>query len=253
MVIIKSENEIALMREGGKQLAMIMEELGKLVAPGRNTHEIDERARALIFELDGIPVFEGYGPEDNPYPATVCVSLNSEIVHGIPRRDRVIKVGDIVKIDIGMRYKGMVTDMARTFAAGKISPQAHKLMKTTAEALNAGISQIKAGAKLSDYSSAVDSYVRSRGFSIIRELVGHGVGRELHEDPQIPNYKFRGRDLVLKEGMTLALEPMINEGTHYIRIMKDGWTYVTADGKLSAHFEDTIVVKKNGAEILTRR
>jgi methionyl aminopeptidase len=253
MVIIKSEKEIGLMREGGNILWQIMGELAKLVVPGRNTHEIDELARKLIFRHGGTPVFEGYGPADNPYPAVVCVSLNSEIVHGIPRRDRIIQEGDIIKLDIGMKYKGLITDMARTFPAGTISPVAHKLMKTTQEGLDAGIATIKEGARLSDYSRAVDSYVRSRGFSIVRELVGHGVGRELHEDPQIPNYRFKGHDLILKEGMTLALEPMVNEGTHRIRLMSDGWTFVTTDGKLSCHFEDTVVVTKSGVQILTRK
>lgn len=253
MVIIKTDQEIATMREGGHHLAAIMEELGEMVKPGENTHAIDERARTLIFNLGAIPIFEGYGPESNPYPAVVCVSLNNEIVHGIPRRDRIIQEGDIVKLDIGMRYKGMVTDMARTFSAGKISEEAYKLLKTTRESLDHGLRTLKAGVRLNEYSAAVDSYVRSRGFSVVRELVGHGVGRELHEDPQIPNFKFNGRGVMLKEGMTLALEPMVNEGTHYIKLMKDGWTYVTKDGKLSAHFEDTVVIRKGGCEILTRK
>jgi methionyl aminopeptidase len=174
-------------------------------------------------------------------------------VHGIPRRDRILKKGDLLKIDIGMKYKDLITDMARTFPVGKVSEEAWKLMNATKESLDAGISQLKAGAKLSEYSQAVESYVRSRGFSVIRELVGHGVGRELHEDPQIPNYKSNVKDIILKEGMTLALEPMINVGTDRIKLEKDGWTYVTADGKLSAHFEDSVVITKSGCEILTRK
>jgi methionyl aminopeptidase len=173
-------------------------------------------------------------------------------VHGIPRRDRVLKVGDLIKLDIGMRYEGLVTDMARTFPVGKVPPNARKLMMTTKECLDAGIKKIRAGAKLSEYSQAVESFARSRGFSVIKELVGHGVGRELHEDPPITNYKTFNRDVTLKEGMTLALEPMINEGAEKIILMSDGWTYVTADGKLSAHFEDTVAVTKNGCKILTR-
>lgn len=231
----------------------IMKEIEKKIRAGENTHEIDKLARKLVFDIDGIPIFEGYGDPGNPYPASVCASINSEVVHGIPRRDRIIKEGDIVKIDIGMRYKGLITDMSRTFAVGSVPENAWKLMKATEESLNEGIKKIKAGAKLSEYSRAVESYVRSRGFSVIRELVGHGVGRELHEDPQIPNYVSNEREIILKEGMTLALEPMINEGAHKIELMDDGWTYVTADGKLSAHFEDTVVVKKSGCEILTRK
>lgn len=231
-------------------MAAIMAEIEKIIIPGKNTHEIDKLARKLVFVSGGIPIFEGYGTP--PFPSSVCVSLNNEIVHGLPRRDRIIKEGDLVKIDIGMKWQGMITDMARTFEVGSVSPVAHKLLKVTRECLDAGIKKIKAGARLSEYSIAVDSYVRSHGFSTVRELVGHGVGRELHEDPQIPNYKSKMKELVLKEGMTLALEPMINEGTHYIKLMDDGWTYATKDGKLSAHFEDTVVVTKGGCEILTR-
>ncbi|MDQ1284151.1 MAG: Methionine aminopeptidase [Patescibacteria group bacterium] len=250
MIITKTEKEIEAMRAGGKILAGIMAEIGRNIVPGQNTHTIDQLARKLVFDNGGIPIFEGYGTP--PFPSSVCVSINSEVVHGIPRRDRIIQDGDIVKIDIGMKWGGMITDMARTFEAGKVSPTARKLVNATRESLDKGIEEIKAGAKLSQYSIAVDSYVRSHGFSTVRELVGHGVGRELHEDPQILNYKAKGKDIILKEGMTLALEPMINEGTHYIKLMSDGWTYATKDGKLSAHFEDTVVVKKGGCEIITR-
>jgi methionyl aminopeptidase len=252
MIVIKNANEIEAMGKGGKELARIMEEIGKKIVPGGNTYGIDKLARKLVFDIGGIAVFEGYGDESNPYPGAVCTSINNEIVHGIPSKDRILKSGDIVKIDIGMKYEGMITDMSRTFACGKIVPNAYKLMKVTKESLDKGIEKIKAGAKLSEYSIAVDSYVRSHGFSTVRELIGHGVGRELHEDPQIPNYKTNDKDIILKEGMTLALEPMINEGTSKIKLMPDGWTFVTADGKLSAHFEDTVVVTKGGCEILTR-
>lgn len=252
MIIIKTPEEIALMKEGGRKLAETMSELEKIIHAGQNTHAIDKLARELVFDIGGIPVFFGFGGPINPYPATVCTSVNSEIVHGIPKQNKILKEGDIIKLDIGMRYKGMVTDMARTFMVGKISPEAYKLLNTTKESLDTGIEKIKAGAKLSEYSATVENYVRSRGFSVVRELIGHGVGRELHEDPQIPNYKTMGREIILKEGMTLALEPMINEGTHRIKLMSDGWTYETADGKLSAHFEDTVVVTRGGCEILTR-
>lgn len=251
-IIIKSQQEISAMRKGGKILARIMEEIGKKIVPGENTHEIDKLARKLVFDISGIPVFEGYGDRENPYPGAVCTSINEEIVHGIPSKERILKSSDIVKIDIGIKYEELITDMARTFACGRIAPNAYKLMKATKESLDRGISKIKAGAKLSEYSIAVDSYVRSHGFSAVRELVGHGVGRDLHEDPQIPNFRSNEKDVILKEGMTLALEPMINEGTAKIKLMPDGWTFVTADGKLSAHFEDTVVVTKAGCEILTR-
>jgi len=251
-IIIKTQEEIEKMRDGGHRLAGIMDEIGKIVRVGQNTHEIDELARRLIFDIGGIPIFEGYGGPENPYPGAVCASVNNEVVHGIPKKDRILKEGDILKIDIGMKYRGLITDMSRTFPVGKVPKVAWKLMKATRESLDMGIGKLKAGAKLSDYSQAVESYVRSHGFSIIRELVGHGVGHELHEDPQIPNYTSNVKDIILKEGMTLALEPMINEGTEKIKLQEDGWTYVTADGKLSAHFEDTVVITKGGCEILTR-
>jgi methionyl aminopeptidase len=252
-IIIKTPEEIEKMRDGGHRLAGIMDEIEKAVRPGQNTHEIDELARRLIFDIGGIPIFEGYGGPENPYPGAVCASVNHEVVHGIPRKDRVLKEGDLLKIDIGMKYRNLITDMARTFPVGKVTTVAWKLMKVTKESLNVGIGKLKAGAKLFEYSQAVESYVRSNGFSVIRELVGHGVGHELHEDPQIPNYKSNEKDIILKEGMTLALEPMINVGTEKIRLEKDGWTYVTADGKLSAHFEDTVAITKGGCEILTRK
>jgi methionyl aminopeptidase len=252
MITIKTEKEIEIMRECGKRLSCVMDEIGDFIAPGISTYEIDTLARERVIANEGVPIFEGYGGPENPYPGAVCTSINSEIVHGIPSKKRILKEGDLVKIDIGMKYQGLITDMARTFPCGKISPMAYKLSKVTRECLDIGIDKLKAGAKLSDYSIAVDSYVRSFGFSTVKELVGHGVGRELHEDPQIPNYKTKARDIVLRSGMTLALEPMINEGTHEIVLEEDGWTFVTRDGKLSCHFEDTVLVKKNGYEILTR-
>jgi len=253
MIIIKSKKEIELMRQGGKLLAQIMERLGELVVPGQNTEEINKLARKLVFDIKGVPVFEGYGDPKRPYPAVICASINNEVVHSIPSKDKILQEGDIVKIDIGMRYSGMITDMTRTFSVGKISPEAQKIVDVTREALDKGIGKIKAGAKLSEYSRTVDGYAKANGFSVVRDLVGHGVGRELHEDPQIPNYFSPGmREIVLQEGMTLALEPMINEGTHYVKVSADNWTYVTKDGKLSAQFEDTIVVTRDGVEILTR-
>lgn len=252
MIIIKTPKEIGIMREGGKMLSGIMDELGRIICPGQNTHEIDELARKLIFDFGGIPIFEGYGGPENPYPGAVCTSINSEIVHGIPRKDRIIRDGDIVKLDIGMKYRGLITDMARTFPAGKLPKTSQKILDVTRESLNVGLSKLGPEKRLSDYSKAVERYVRGHGFSVIRELVGHGVGRHLHEDPQIPNYETGGKEIILKEGMTLALEPMVNEGEREIHLENDGWTYVTKDGKLSAHFEDTVVITKDGYEILTR-
>ncbi|MDO9231507.1 MAG: type I methionyl aminopeptidase [bacterium] len=252
MIVIKNEKEIASMRRGGKILSMIMSEIGKMIAQGVNTQELDKLAERLVFDNGGTPAFKGYGDKTNPYPATICASINNEIVHSIPSIEKTIKEGDLVKIDIGMEFEGMITDMARTFSVGAVSHEAHTIMKVTREALNHGIAKIKAGAKLSEYSIAVESYARSYGFSVIRDLVGHGVGKILHEDPIVPNYHWSAKDIILKEGMTLALEPMINVGTHKIKLGSDGWTYLTDDEKLSAHFEDTVLVKKGGCEILTR-
>jgi len=252
MILIKTEKEIASMRRGGKILASIMSEIGMAISPGINTKELDKLAEKLVFANGGEAVFKGFGGPRNPYPATICASINSEIVHGIPNEKIIIKKGDLVKIDIGMRYEGMVTDMARTFEVKDVSPLAHKLAKVTREALDKGIKTLKPGAYLSEYSIVIESYVRSFGFTPARDLVGHGVGRELHEDPQIPNYKWQAKDIVLKEGMTLALEPMINVGTGKIKAMSDGWVYATEDGQLSAHFEDTVLIRKGGCEILTR-
>ena len=252
MIIIKTEKEIDSMRRSGKVLASIMEEVGRKIAPGVSTLELDKLVRELVFRNGGSAAFLGYGAKSNPYPAAICASINSEIVHGIPSAEKIIKTGDIVKIDMGIEIEGMITDMARTFEVGAVPEVAHQLVKVTHEALNEGITQIKAGAKMLEYSAAVEGYAKAHGFSVIRDLVGHGVGRELHEDPQIPNYLWKRKDVILKEGMTLALEPMINVGTHYIKILADGWTYATKDGKLSAHFEDTVLVKKDGCEILTR-
>ena len=254
MIAIKSQKEREVMREGGKILSGIMERLGAAVLPGKNTFEIDVLAEELILEAGGNPVFKGYGKESGkPFPGTICASLNHEIVHGIPRKDRILKEGDIFKIDIGMRYKGMITDMARTWPVGHVSQEAQKLIDVTRECLDVGISKLRAKGYLSKYSCAVQEYVESFGFSVVRDLVGHGVGKKLHEDPYIPNYKSKGDDVKLKDGMVLALEPMINVGTYEMKLEKDGWTYVTRDGKLSAHFEDTVLVTDAGIDILTRK
>jgi methionyl aminopeptidase len=252
MIIIKSEKEIHSMRKGGRILAQIMEEIGRAIAPGESTEDLDKLAERLVFSNGGKPAFKGQGEKNNPYPATICASLNSEIVHGLPSSKKIIQPGDIVKIDIGLEYERLITDMARTFEVGVVSTSAHKLTRATREALEAGIGRIKSGAKLSEYSAAVDSVARANGYSTIRELVGHGVGKTLHEDPQIPNYKTNDKEIILKPGMTLALEPMINEGNSEIELGNDNWTYLTTDGKLSAHFEDTVVVTEKGCEILTR-
>ncbi|NTW90162.1 MAG: type I methionyl aminopeptidase [Candidatus Moranbacteria bacterium] len=252
---IKTDLELENIRESGARLAAVMEELLFAAVPGVSTGAIGDMAEELIRKQGGIPIFKGYGAEwGKPFPAAVCVSLNDEVVHGIPSSDRILKEGDLLKLDLGMMFQGMVSDMARTKAIGTVSAEAARLLSVTRESLDRGIAKIRSGARLSDFAMAVDRRVRQDGFSVVRDLVGHGVGRELHEDPQIPNYFDQGMpDFSFRKGMTVALEPMVNVGGHSIRLAKDGWTYVTRDGSLSAHFEDTVIVTERGTEIVTRR
>lgn len=251
---IKTESEIDALRESGAKLAKVLDEVLALARPGVSTEELDREAEARIRALGGLPVFKGYDTGGKiPFPATICSSLNNEVVHGIPSKDRILKEGDILKIDIGMRFRGMVSDMARTIAIGEVSPVAKKLLATTEAALLAGIATLKPGAKMLDYAAAVQKVAEEAGFGVVRDLVGHSVGHELHEELQIPNYVTRSlHNFTFEKGMTIALEPMINEGTWEVDLAEDDWTFVTADGKLSAHFEDTVVITENGAEILTR-
>jgi methionyl aminopeptidase len=242
------------MREGGKLLAEVMEKIGAEIAPGKSTDELDKLAEELVFLLGGEPSFKGYGAEGGvPYPATICASLNAEIVHGIPNKEVILQNGDLLKIDIGMKYKGFHTDMARTFAVGKISDKAQKIKQVTEEAFWAGLETMKAGAFLSEYSKAVQMHAEKNGFSVVRNLVGHGIGRKLHEDPYVQNYYNRSyKDLRLEAGMTLALEPMVNEGVFETVLGPDGWVFMTQDGKLSAHYENTILITETGTEVLTQ-
>lgn len=241
------------MREGGKVLAEIMQQIGKAIFPGQNTASLDKLAARLVFANGGESVFKNFGKESgNPYPGNICASFNSEIVHGIPDKDKKIQPGDLLKIDIGMRYKGLITDMARTFLVEPVSQDAKKIAEAVEQSFWEGVKKIKAGAQLSEYSRAVQKFVEGQGFSVVRNLVGHGVGRELHEDPYVPNY-YAKKDpsLRLEEGMTLALEPMINAGSFHNVLEKNGWVFRTKDGKLSAHYENTILVTEDGAEVLT--
>jgi methionyl aminopeptidase len=253
MIYIKSKKEIELLKAGGKILSEIVEELGKSLKAGMSTLDLDNLAEKLIKERRAVSAFKNYGIEwGNPFPGNICVSLNDEIVHGIGKKDRIIKNGDLVKIDAGIIYKNYFTDMARTFAVGEISEKAKKLIYVTEKSFWEGIKNLKEGKLLSEYSKAVQDYVEKNGFSVVRNLVGHGVGKELHEDPQIPNYyNKKYEEVELEAGMVLALEPMVNAGTFENKIKKDGWTFVTKDGSLSAHYENTIVIMKNGVEVIT--
>ncbi len=249
---IKTESEVSIMRLAGKKLAQVMRCLEKEVRPGATTLQLDELAEKLILERGGRPAFKGYGGGKNPFPATICASINNEIVHGIPNFKRILKEGDIFKVDMGLEIDGFFSDMARTFAVGEVSPQAKKLIEVTQQAFWKGIKELKDGAMLSDYSKAAEKTAINAGFSVVKNLVGHGIGKNLHEEPQVPNYFEKGfRDFKLKAGMTLALEPMVNTGTFKTVLGKDGWVFETADGLLSAHYENTILITKNGVEILT--
>ncbi|MDP3957613.1 MAG: type I methionyl aminopeptidase [bacterium] len=252
--LIKTEDEISRMRESGKRLAQALEKIMAAVQPGLSTEDIDVLSERLIREAGGIPIFKGYGSgSGQPFPATICTSLNDEVVHGIPDRERIIRSGDLLKLDIGMRFEGMVTDMARTVRVGKVAQEAEKLAAVTEESLRRGILELHPGARISAYARAVQDFVEANGFSVVRDLVGHGVGHELHEDPQIPNYVSREMDdFIVQKGMTLALEPMVNMGTYAVKIASDGWTFVTADHKWSAHSEDTVVITEHGADVVTK-
>ena len=255
-MIIKNESELKTLRECGKRLGSILQELSRAVRPGVSTGFLDDLATRLITEVGGDAVFKGYRAYGSrgAYPATVCVSVNEEIVHGIPKKERILQEGDIVGLDIGMRYPsktGLITDTALTVAVGRISDDAKKLMKGTEEALRCGIGAAKAGGKIGDIGHAIETRLKKYKLSIIRDLVGHGVGKKLHEDPYIPNYGKPDTGLLLKEGMVVALEPMASLGSEQIVLDDDGWTYKTADNSLSAHFEHTIIIMRDGAEIIT--
>lgn len=247
MVVIKTEREIALMREAGRISARALELAGKAVEPGVTTKEIDLIVRKYIESQGAKPSFLGYAG----FPASTCISVNNVVIHGIPSKKCVIHEGDIVSIDIGACLNGFHGDNAWTYPCGDISDTAKNLLDATRESLFEAIKVAKIGARVGDIGSTVQKYVEARGYSVVRKFVGHGVGADLHEDPAVPNYGVAGRGVRLLEGMTIAIEPMINMGSCDVKVLDDGWTTVTADGKLSAHFEKSIAITKNGPLILT--
>ena len=246
-VTIKSEKEIELMREAGRLLSIVHEELAKIVKPGISTKDIDRECEKIIRGFGCTPNFLHY----QGYPASVCVSVNEEVVHGIPMEDHIIKEGDIVSLDTGLIYKGYHSDAARTHAVGKVAPEVQQLMDVTKQSFFEGIKMAKAGNHLYDISNAIDAYIRPYGYGIVRSLVGHGIGTHLHEDPQIPNFAQRRKGLRLQPGMTLAIEPMVNMGTADVEWLDDDWTVIAADHSLSAHYENTILITDGEPEILT--
>lgn len=246
-VTIKSAREIDLMRTAGKLLEEVHNELADFVKPGISTLDIDRYGEKLIRERGCIPNFLNY----NGYPASICVSVNDEVVHGIPRADRILQEGDIVSLDAGLIYKGYHSDAARTHAVGKISPEAQQLIDATKQSFFEGIKYARAGRHLHEISNAVNDYIDQFGYGVVQDLVGHGIGERLHEDPQIPNFRQRRRGVRLSAGMTLAVEPMINAGGWEVVWLDDDWTVVTEDGSLSAHYENTILITGGEPEILT--
>lgn len=247
MIKIKSEREIALLKEAGRIVALCHEKMKQAVKPGVSTWELSQICEKLILEHNATPSFKGYGG----FPAAVCASVNEVVVHGIPSKKQILKEGDIIALDIGACYKGYHGDSAWSYAVGKISKEDQMLMQVTHDALFAGLNTVKDGVHLGDVESAIGEYIRPYGYGIVEQFTGHGVGHELHEDPAIFNFGTRGTGPILREGMVLAIEPMVNAGTKNVRILPDRWTTVTKDKSKSAHFEHTIVVRKDGYEILT--
>ncbi len=251
MIILKRKSEIELMRESGNIVARILDAVGELVEPGISTWDLEVLANEIIVKEGVKPAFKGYRVGNNVFPAALCVSVNEEVVHGIPSPKRILKEGDIVSIDFGIEKNGYFGDSARTFPVGKVSKQAEKLLKVTKDALFKGIEQMYPGNRLQDIGAAVQQHVEKHGFSVVRDFVGHGIGRRLHEDPQVPNYGTFGKGIRLKAGMVIAVEPMVNVGTFEVEVLEDGWTVVTQDRQLSAHFEHTIAITDDGPQILT--
>ncbi|SFU82274.1 type I methionyl aminopeptidase [Butyrivibrio sp. INlla21] len=246
-ISIKTEQEIDLMRQSGHLLAKVHEELHAALRPGISTYELDEIGEKTIRALGGIPNCKNY----EGFPASVCISVNDEVVHGIPSRDRILMEGDIVSFDTGLIYKGYHSDAARTWGVGKISDEAQKLIDVTRESFFEGIKKAKAGNRLYDISAAIDAYIKPHGYGIVRELTGHGIGTSLHEEPTVPNYKQWRRGIKLKKGMTICVEPMITMGERYVGWLDDEWTVVTVDGSYAAHYENTIAITDGEPEILT--
>lgn len=247
MIILKSKAEVEKMRRANQVVVEIMKALGTMVQPGVTTQDLDRVAEELIRNRGGTPAFKGY----RGFPATLCTSINDEVVHGIPSGKRILKEGDVVSVDCGVVLDGFYGDHAITFAVGSVAPRTQRLLEITQEALMKGIEKMVVGNRLGDVGAAVQAHVEAEGFGVVRDYVGHGIGRNLHEEPQVPNYGEPGSGLRLKAGMVLAIEPMINEGTAAVKLLSDDWTVVTADGKPSAHFEHSVAITENGPDILS--
>ncbi len=251
MILLKSRQEIEQMRAASTIVAQILDEVASRVRPGVTTAELDALAEELTLEKGARPAFKGYTVAGRVYPASICVSINDEVVHGVPTTKAVLRAGDIVGLDFGVCFRGYFGDAARTVPVGRVAPEAERLMDVTSAALQAGIEAVRPGAHVGDISAAIQDAVEAAGFSVVREFVGHGIGRNLHEDPQVPNYRTGARGVRLQEGLVLAIEPMVNAGGPEVYVKEDGWTAATRDGRLSAHFEHSVAVTGNGPYILT--
>lgn len=248
MVVLKTSRELSLMKEACRISAGALDIIGKAVEPGVSTAELDSLAEKYILSQGGTPNFKNY----QGYPATACISINNEVIHGIPSKNRMIKAGDIVSVDLGAKFSGYHGDNAATFAAGDISAEAKRLINTTKESLYEGIKMVRAGGRIGDIGNAIQRYVEARGYSVVRDFVGHGIGTNLHEAPEVPNFGISGRGIRLLPGMTIAIEPMVNGGKADVKVLPDGWTVVTKDGSLSAHFEHTVAVTSDGPFVMTK-
>lgn len=247
MIVIRSPEEIAILREANQIVARILQELADDIGPGVTTGSLDDKAERLILQAGGRPAFKGY----RGYPKTICTSVNQEVVHGIPSPGVILREGDIISIDIGIVYRGYVGDTAATFPVGQVSEEKRRLIRVTKEALYMGIDRVRAGNRLSDVSYAIQTHVERHGFSIVRDFVGHGIGQQMHEEPQIPNFGRPHLGPKLQEGMVLAIEPMVNAGSYEVRVLEDQWTAVTRDGRPSAHFEHSVAITNGEADILS--
>lgn len=247
MFVIKNDEQIALMKIAGRITAEALMTARELIRPGISTKEIDTKIRRYIEKCGATPSFLGYGG----FPGSACISINEQVIHGIPSERVILKEGDIVKVDVGARYRGYNGDSARTFPVGKVSDEALRLISVTEKSFYEAMKVAKPGNRVGDIGFAVENFVISNGFSVVRDYVGHGVGKDLHEEPEIPNFGRAGRGVRLYPGMTLAIEPMVNYGSHGVRVLKDGWTVVTGDGKISAHYENSILITENDPIILT--
>lgn len=253
-IIIKTKEEIEILREGGKRLATVLYKVGEMAKPGISTWELDKYAEKLIRDMGDEPAFLNYRPEgaSYPFPASLCVSVNNEIVHGIPKKNKILQEGDIVSLDLGLKHKGYFTDMAITVPVGEISKSAEKLLEVTKKSLEIGIDVARIGNKTGDIGNAIENFVRKYKYGIVEVLAGHGVGKYIHEDPYIPNFGKAGTGVKLVPGMVIAIEPMLNAGTKNVAVASDDWTFHTADGKKSAHFEHTILITEGEPEVLTK-